>query len=200
MSTPKQIAANRRNAQKSTGPRTPEGKAASRLNALKHGFFANSPVIIGEDQSLYDALANSYFDQFQPASPDEVTLLSTIIRNAWLLERFSRIETETWDRHLEDELRTGAETYALARVSYVRSSTLEALQRRVDCADRAFRRNLELLVKLQARRAQSLPAENGFVPPKPVARPATPAPKLHQKPLPPSENPLFTSPPLPSAA
>lgn len=44
MATEKQIAANRRNALKSTGPRTPEGKARSRWNALKHGILAKAVV------------------------------------------------------------------------------------------------------------------------------------------------------------
>ncbi|MFI5381076.1 MAG: hypothetical protein ACHRHE_17400, partial [Tepidisphaerales bacterium] len=42
-------AANRRNALKSTGPRTPEGKAKSALNALKHGLTAQSPLLPTED-------------------------------------------------------------------------------------------------------------------------------------------------------
>ena len=45
MSTPKQIAANRRNAQKSTGPRTTAGKAKTRLNPLKHGLTAETIVL-----------------------------------------------------------------------------------------------------------------------------------------------------------
>ena len=49
MATAAQIAANRLNVQKSTGPRTPEGKAASSSNALKHGMDAASIVIPGED-------------------------------------------------------------------------------------------------------------------------------------------------------
>ena len=72
-------------------------------------------------------------------------------------------------------------------------STLQALQRRMDCADRAFRRNLELLIKLQAQRPQPAPAANGFVPsnsPVPAPTPAThplvpaPAPVKHPPPLP----------------
>ena len=43
----KQIAANRRNAQKSTGPRTPEGRAVSKMNALKHGIFSKEVLVSG---------------------------------------------------------------------------------------------------------------------------------------------------------
>ena len=54
MATPNQSAANRRNAQKSTGPRTPQGRAASRLNALKHGLTACHLVLPTESQQDFD--------------------------------------------------------------------------------------------------------------------------------------------------
>jgi len=57
MATPAQILANRTNAQKSTGPRSAEGKAVSRFNALKHGLDAESIVLPGEDPADYEALA-----------------------------------------------------------------------------------------------------------------------------------------------
>jgi hypothetical protein len=57
MSSPAQILANRANAQESTGPRSAEGKAASRFNALKHGLDARSIVLPGEDPEEYAALA-----------------------------------------------------------------------------------------------------------------------------------------------
>ena len=53
MSTPAQIQANRQNAQKSTGPRTPQGKAVVAQNALKHGLLARQAVIVGEDQGQF---------------------------------------------------------------------------------------------------------------------------------------------------
>ena len=53
MSTEKQIAANRRNAARSTGPRTQSGKARSRFNALKHGCRAKLPILPGEDPAVY---------------------------------------------------------------------------------------------------------------------------------------------------
>ena len=49
MATEAQINANRRNAQKSTGPRSPEGKAATSRNALKHGLCAEKHLLVDED-------------------------------------------------------------------------------------------------------------------------------------------------------
>jgi hypothetical protein len=60
MATAAQIAANRANSQKSTGPRTPEGKAASRFNALKHGLDAASILLPGEDPDAYDRMVADY--------------------------------------------------------------------------------------------------------------------------------------------
>ena len=54
MTSDKQADANRRNARKSTGPKTPEGKAAVRLNALKHGLLANDVLLPGEDESALE--------------------------------------------------------------------------------------------------------------------------------------------------
>ena len=57
MATQQQIDANRRNAQKSTGPTTPEGRAAVRHNALKHGLTAEILIPSMEDQPEFDRLA-----------------------------------------------------------------------------------------------------------------------------------------------
>ena len=48
-----QMAANRANAQKSTGPRTEEGKAISSQNALKHGVYSRSDILDGEFQEAF---------------------------------------------------------------------------------------------------------------------------------------------------
>jgi len=55
MSTKAQIKANRQNAQKSTGPRTAEGKAAVSKNVVKHGLFDSEAVITGENPVDYEA-------------------------------------------------------------------------------------------------------------------------------------------------
>jgi hypothetical protein len=51
MTTTKRMAANRRNAQKSTGPKTPEGKAVVRLNAMKHGLLSREVLLPDEDEA-----------------------------------------------------------------------------------------------------------------------------------------------------
>src|SRR5437773_10467151 len=69
MLTDRQIEANRQNAQHSTGPRTPEGRAAVRLNGLKHGLCAETVVVPGEDPAAFEAMLDGYRAEYQPATP-----------------------------------------------------------------------------------------------------------------------------------
>jgi hypothetical protein len=62
MATQKQIDANRRNAELSTGPQTPEGKQVASLNALQSGIYAESTVIPGEDPTELLALVAEYYE------------------------------------------------------------------------------------------------------------------------------------------
>src|SRR5690242_9109115 len=97
MSTPKQIAANRLNARKSTGPRTLDGKAASAANSLKTGLYARSRIIAGEDSAELRALASQYFDRWQPATPEESFLVASLIDAEWLLRRYALADAKVWD-------------------------------------------------------------------------------------------------------
>src|SRR5260370_8473969 len=56
MSTDRQIEANRLNAQHSTGPSTPEGRAAVRLNGLKYGLYPETPILPRADPPQFQAL------------------------------------------------------------------------------------------------------------------------------------------------
>jgi hypothetical protein len=194
MSTLKQIEANRLNAAKSTGPRTEAGKSAVRLNALKHGLFAVDPIIPGEDPAGFEALRTGHYERFQPAAPEEHVLLDAMVRHAWSLERSSYCETSMWNEAFELQ-RNHAE--ARAGESHI-GNRLVLLQRRIDSAQRNYRRNLELLIKLQAARVKAAPArentaapipqikspepvnrKNGFVPSNPLSPAAA-----HSKPAP----------------
>ena len=69
MASKRQLAANRRNAKKSTGPKTPDGRAAVRLNGLKHGLSAETLILPGENQSDFTELLQSFEAEHQPATP-----------------------------------------------------------------------------------------------------------------------------------
>src|SRR5580658_7551944 len=96
MPTDKQSAASRANSLHSTGPRTAEGKANSRFNALKHGIFAESQIIFDESAEALDDLAAEYRERFQSADAAERCLVDVLIDSEWRLRRLRRVEAQTW--------------------------------------------------------------------------------------------------------
>src|SRR5882724_9495315 len=91
MSTDRQIEANRLNAQHSTGPRTPQGRSAVRLNG-KHGLRAETIVVPGEDPAQFEALLEAYRAERQPASPTDEFLVRQLAMADWRLSRLHRVE------------------------------------------------------------------------------------------------------------
>src|ERR1700761_4852040 len=96
MATIKQIEANKRNAQKSTGPRTPEGKAKSSLNRLSHGFASNARLMPGEDPDEYRSLLLDLVNEYQPATATEQILVEDMATNRWLTLRAFRLQGEAF--------------------------------------------------------------------------------------------------------
>src|ERR1700737_5632534 len=84
MATIRQITANRANATKSTGPRTPEGKSKTRFNALKSGTRSQAETIPQESEEDLKTLTAQFHQQFSPATPEECALVDIVIRNEWL--------------------------------------------------------------------------------------------------------------------
>jgi hypothetical protein len=82
-----QLAANRENAQKSTGPRTEEGRAAVRMNALKTGLTGRTVWIEEEDAPLYRKLAADFTQDLQPVGPRETALVQSVVDLHWRLEQ-----------------------------------------------------------------------------------------------------------------
>ena len=100
MTTPKQLAANRRNARKCTGPKTQHGKNCSRLNALRHGAFAESLVLLpGENPDDLAALRKSYRKLYRPANQTEHFLVDRMILATWRLMRLTALEPRIVDVH-----------------------------------------------------------------------------------------------------
>jgi hypothetical protein len=88
-----EIDANRRNALKSTGPRTAAGKYKSSLNALRHGLTAQTVVLLPhEDRAAYDALRAGLLDEFDPHTPLESQIVLTILDTQWRLNRARTLE------------------------------------------------------------------------------------------------------------
>ena len=104
MASEKQIQANRQNALKSTGPRTPEGKEAVRLNALSHGLRSEEILLPGEDGEALTELGDILTTELQPVGAVENLLVARITAAAWRLRRLGRVEAGIFARELYEEL------------------------------------------------------------------------------------------------
>ena len=95
MTTAPKLAANRRNASHSTGPRTAEGKAVSRMNAVRHGLLARLPVLPGlEAQKEWQSHIERVFEALRPLGYLEEVLAERIASLLWRLGRAARYERE----------------------------------------------------------------------------------------------------------
>ena len=92
MPSPLQYAANRLNAEKSQGPTSPEGRARSSMNALRHGLTARVVVLPSEDMAAYQAFAKEIVDSLDPQTPVERQFAQTIADNQWRINRIRSIE------------------------------------------------------------------------------------------------------------
>jgi hypothetical protein len=175
MATLAQIEANRRNSQKSTGPRTEAGKAVCAQNAFKSGIYAEAPLVTGENPNDLDGLALAYRAAYRPANPAESALLETIVYAEWLLRRMRRVETQLWNQRTDSlhnsSFYQGEPEYELVDTFGGIADWLERVQKRVTALERTYHRALADLRRLQASRppapepAASAPVEIGSVPP-----------------------------------
>ena len=105
----KQAAANRRNAEQSTGPRTPSGKKTAARNALQHGLLASEIVITGGDgkESVeeFAALLAGLRDDYDPQSMLEDLLVENIAKCFWRLRRSIRCEHGQIRSYLDTAIR-----------------------------------------------------------------------------------------------
>jgi hypothetical protein len=99
MASPRQIAANRLNARKSTGPRTLAGKRRSRRNALRHGLTAETLIEVFEHPDDYRAFQRRILRAFKPRSTMEQELVGRLVSLLWRLRRATAIETGLIDIH-----------------------------------------------------------------------------------------------------
>jgi hypothetical protein len=104
---------NRRNAQRSTGPKSQAGKERSRFNALKHGCRATLPILPGEDPEAYQERLDAWIDKFQPRDAVETYMVERAVQASWQLDRADRAEAATMVE-AADELALGRAREILA--------------------------------------------------------------------------------------
>jgi hypothetical protein len=114
MTSEKQIKANQRNALKSTGPKSPEGRAATRLNARTHGLLSQDVLLPGEDEEALKELDENLRAELQPVGELENLLVDRIVATHWRLRRLGRVEAGifTWQLYGEPAERAQGEIQA----------------------------------------------------------------------------------------
>jgi hypothetical protein len=120
-----------------TGPTTPEGKAISSGNSLKHGLASGRVIIPGEDPADFEALLSDLVKEHAPANETESLLVQQMAQSWWLMQRAIRIQNETFTE-------TRVDTHKLAL--FLRYQTTH---------ERAFYRALNSLQKLNRARKQA---------------------------------------------
>jgi hypothetical protein len=181
MATIKQIAANRLNALRSSGPRSVAGKAVSSMNALQSGIDAKSNLIRGEDSAALETLTREYRERFLPATPEERLLVDTLIHDEWLLRRFRRIDAEILECEMQDAW-TPKDDCAAGQAFSRGQTAFSRLQRRIDSTERSYHRTLLALQKI----ASDAPPPDPSSDPEPLSD-QPPAPAIGFVPSPPPE-------------
>ena len=201
MASQRQMEANRKNAKKSTGPRSVEGKAVSSRNALKSGIDAAAETALPfENRDHLETLKNEYYERFAPSTPEQRCFVDQLINDEWLLRRFRVAEAQMLLKRADSHLAFDPdEQYPLGDAYDHCSRDLERLQRRVNATRRSYLKTLEALMQLQAAApaepaadplpaqspavveqlppAEPLPQPIGFVPQLSLAPSRPPAPK-----------------------
>jgi hypothetical protein len=174
------LAANRANAQKSTGPKTDGGKAASSQNAITHGLtsqrIAFPAMLEGECQDDFDSLLADYTHRFRPSPGLEQRMVRGMVETEWQIRRVRIIEESLLEMELADPLASAAGPYKIAKAFdllaqrgslQLANRILTRLNRELGCAIKQF---------LELRKQLPLP-------------PAEPLPEVHNEPI----ETLFTS-------
>jgi hypothetical protein len=150
----KQARANRQNARKSTGPKTPEGKSVVRLNALKHGLLSQDILLPGEDEAALTELGERLRDELQPVGELEDLLVEQIIAAVWRLRRLRRVEAGIFAWELDNVVRVPDKS--MLGLSFIRdansANAFSKLSRYETTIERSLYKALHELQRLQAAR------------------------------------------------
>jgi hypothetical protein len=152
MATPAQLLANRANAAQSTGPRTPEGKAASAQNRTAHGLAGAFHILACEDPNAYQELLEDYTREYRPATASEHFLVAELAQAQWRILRADAIEAELLSPGEHPD-------YAAVAAAFRDSDALTRLARYAQNARRAYYKAQQALMALARDSARTAAAE-----------------------------------------
>lgn len=197
------------NGAKSRGPKTPQGKGRSCMNAMKHGKYAKLTAALEcEDRQGFLEMESLYNERYQPADQIEAQLVSELATIDWRINRSIAMETRTFDLQVRREYPIDAfEAFTLSRLATAvqklasNSPVLETIARRESSLVRNRQIILETLFRLrqlQPRpdRAQ-IPNDSDYIDPETIPDSIPPGPETNQQ-----SNPNEPAPPedIPRAA
>jgi CRISPR/Cas system-associated endonuclease Cas1 len=163
----KQLVANKQNAKKG-GVKTAEGKALTRLNALKHGLLSQEVLLTGENEETMAELEERLEAELQPQGELEKILVDRIVSSVWRLKRALMVERANMEYEHEDRVKEsyfgpkGEQKKRLALVDMLSGDTTEKIMRYETAIERQVYKALHELIRLQM-------ARQGEKPPAPVA-------------------------------
>src|ERR1700675_978945 len=196
MISERQQDANRRNAAKSHGPITPEGRAAVRHNALKHGFTAAEIILpTVEEQIDFQQFRLAFEQEYKPVGPTEEVLIEDMVTARWRLKRLRKMEPGFFALRRE-VLKEGITEFSTldpqAQLAVIvlddarDTDTYGKMSRYEARFERSFYKALKELQRLQALRAEVSDSGNGTVSqPQASARGPQPDPPVSPAPDPP---------------
>ncbi len=183
----------------STGPRTPEGKQRTRLNALRHGLTGQTVLLPTEDAQAYQSFCDQFTVHYQPAGPVERQLVQTIADTSWRLNRISAMEHSSLSLAAAQKLDQAcgatddpsAQAIAQALAFQEQSDRLAKLSLYEQRLSRQLDRSLKLIKEMQAERkeqAKQEPAQTA------ATAKAQPVQKPHVAKQPPAGEFVFSTP------
>jgi hypothetical protein len=170
-SSPARFEANRQNAQSSTGPRTPEGRQKSALNAVRHGFTGQTMLLTAEETEAYQNFTDGILKDLAPLGVHETAIAHTIINNRWRVNQIAAMESAIYalGQRLHAEQFAGETPEMAASLSRLltfeqKRPELDRLRRYESSLNRQINKEMALLAELQtARKTQAAQQEKDAI-------------------------------------
>ena len=180
MISERQLEANRRNAAKSHGPKTPEGRAAVRHNALKHGFTAAEIILPTVEEEIdFEQFRYAFEEEYRPVGPTEEVLVEDMVISRWRLNRIRKMEPGFFAMELDSRKEAtakyfshlNAQAHLAAAISHdaFHDDVLGKMSRHEGRFERTFYKALKELQRLRALRATVSDSGIGTVSQSPIS-------------------------------